>query len=60
MIGFGLQSATKLLKIGLQTAMRLQSATSLHYKLWQYYKAWCKLQSDKYNNYCILLGKSKI
>ena len=31
-IGFGLQSATKVLKIGLQSAMGLQTSASLDYK----------------------------
>ena len=33
-IGFGLQIVTKILKIELQSAMGLQSVTSLDYKLW--------------------------
>ena len=32
-IGFGLQTVTKILKIELQSAMRLPSVTSLDYKL---------------------------
>ena len=40
MIDFGLQSVTKILKIMLESAMRLQSAiTSLDYKLQLDYKA---------------------
>ena len=46
MIGFGLQSATKKIKIESQSAMGLQSVTSLDYKLRWDYKAreitkWC-------------------
>ena len=32
-IGFGIQSATKILKIGLQSTMELHSVTSVDYKL---------------------------
>ena len=38
-IGFGLQSATNILKIGLQSRMGLQGVTSLDYKLRPDYKA---------------------
>ena len=39
MIGFGLQSATKTLKVRLQSAMGLQGVASLDYKLRRDYKA---------------------
>ena len=37
--GFGLQSVTEILNIGLQRAMGLQSAASFDYKLRRDYKA---------------------
>ena len=52
MIGFGLQSAAKILKIGLQSLMGLQLVTSLDYKLRQDCKA--RRITKRYSTSCPL------